>query len=325
MTENGPTASGTERGDGFWGVVGWTFPGLGLGALVGMAFAGRSAIDAWAPWEQLGRMTFGFSALFAVGGLVLALCIGWAIEAWKRRSGGRGAVEASSAGASDAGPKTPDNDSPPEADDPTAAFLGRLFTTRIIMWVIVGVICLAMGMLGEIAGPTSRLPIGTKTGESVSPGVWGVLMVVVPVVVLGLVAQCLSEDRVRRTTQREWLRAQLQGSTAMPPKRSRSFYVSRSTPHASRACALLGAPLVCAGLAVLLIGSVDMGGTYAGSPAVYADFRVWGVVAILVGLLLLALGVVRAVRWHRQNADLRAEILERWPSKPASQRAEDAG
>lgn len=326
MTESGTTTSEAEASDGFWGTVGWSYPGLGLGALIGPAFAGPSAINVWEPWEHLGRMTFGFGALFAIGGGAIALCVGWAIEAWKkRRAGGSESPQSTTTSSPDTEAKVAESDQTEEAVDPAAARLGRLSNARVALWVLLGILCCAMAMLGEISRHQSnRLPIGTKTGDAVSPEVWTAVMIAVALMVAALVVLCLAEDRVRRTTQRDWLRAQLR--EPMPPaKRTRQFYRCRSTPHASRACALLAAPFVCAGLAVLVVGSVEMGEEYAGSTAAYADFRMWGIAAVFLGVVLLALGAVRAARWHRENSDLRADILERWPFKPASQRAEDAG
>lgn len=295
--------------------MGWLYPGLGLAALVGMAFSGPSAIEVWAPWEHLGRMTVGVSVALAIGGGVLALCVGW-IDSRKRPSTGVDAPEPVATVTADA--RVPEAErTEEEAADPTATRLGRLSSRRIVLWLLLGAVCLTMGMLGEVSQKrTNRIPIGTKTGDAVSLEIWAAAVTVAALAVAALVILCLVEDRVRCTSQREWLRAQLREPTP-PAKRTRQFYRGRSTPHASRACALLAAPFVSAGLAVLLVGSVEMGGAYAGSKAAYADVRTWGIVAVLVGLLLLAGGVVRATRWHRENTDLRAEILERWPSSAA--------
>ncbi|GGU23842.1 hypothetical protein [Nocardioides albus] len=318
------TTSETESSDGVWGTLGWSYPGLGLGALIGAAFAGPSAIGVWAPWEQLGRMTFGFSAALAIGGGALALCIGWVVESRKRPAQSPEASDTTASAGDGVGERTPAADQAAEAVDPTAALLGRLSSTRIVLWVISGGLCVAMGMLGEVSrSRTNRLPVGTKTGDAVSAEIWTAAMIAVALAVAGLVILCLVEDRVRGS-QRDWLRAQLR--EPMPPaKRARQFYRSRSTPHASRACALLAAPLIAAGLAVLVVGSVDLGGAFAGSTATYAGLRMWGIVAVLMGLLLVALGVRRATRWHRENSELRAELVERWPLKPASRPAEAAG
>lgn len=299
--------------------MGWIYPGLGLSALVGIAFSGPSAIGVWAPWEFLGRMTVGFSAALAIGGGALALCIGWVLDARRRGPSGPEAPETvATAGADPEARARKVDPAEDEAVDPTSARLGRLSSTRIVLWVLLGAICFAMGMLGEVSRKrTNRLPIGTKTGDAVSAEVWAAAMVAVALAVAALVILCLVEDRLRRTTQRDWLRAQLR--EPMPPaKRTRQFYRGRSTPHASRACALLAAPFITAGLAVVLVGSVELGEAFAGSTAAYAGFRVWGMVAVLVGLLLLALGAVRATRWHRENNDLRTEILERWPLRSAA-------
>lgn len=325
MTESGTITSGTETRDGFWGTLGWLYPGLGLAALVGMAFSGPSAIEVWAPWEHLGRMTVGVSAALAIGGGVLALCVGW-IDSRKRRSTGSDAPDPVSTVTADADARVSVSErTEEEAADPTATRLGRLSSRRIVLWLLLGAVCLAMGMLGEVSQKrTNRMPIGTKTGDAVSFEIWAAALAAAALAVAALVILCLVEDRVRRTSQREWLREQLRETTP-PAKRTRQFYRGRSTPHASRACALLAAPLVSAGLAVLLIGSVEMGGPYAGSKAAYADLRIWGIVAILVGLLLLAVGVVRATRWHRENTDLRAEIQGRWPSSVAVASRSESG
>lgn len=322
MTESGTITSGTEFRDGFWGTVGWTYPGLGLAALVGVAFAGPSAIEAWEPWEHLGRMTFGVSAALAVGGGALALCVGWAMETRKRRADLSEASQSVATEGADPGTRERESDlAQTEAVDPTSRHLGRLASRRIVLWVLIGILCCAMGMLGEVSRKRSnRLPVGTKTGDAVPSEIWAAAMVAAALMVAGLVMLCLVEDRVRRTAQRGWLRAQLH-EPMRPAKQTLRFYRGRSTPHTSRACALLATPLVTAGIAILVVGSVELGEAFAGSTAAYADLRAWGIVAVVIGLLLLALGVVRATRWHRQNSDLRAELLERWPIEPAASAA----